>query len=71
MRLPNIVKKWFAANPNPKKTWDKDKVRSKSNNLKQKACTQAFIDAIVSNGVTVVIESTDNPQSQMSTASQH
>ena len=70
-RLPNVVKQWFAANPSAKIPWDVNKTRSKARQHSKKARKKACIDAIVSNGVTLVTESTEDPQSQMSTASQN
>ena len=69
--MPTVVKQWFAANPSAKRPYDVTKTRSKVQQNAKKARNQACIDAIVSNGVTLVTESPEDPQSQMSTASQH
>ena len=67
-RLPRVVKQWFADIPDAKVPWDVTKTRSKANQNSKRARKKAYVDAIVSNGVTLV---TEDPQSQMSTASQN
>ena len=69
-RLPNVVKQWFANNPDAKIPWDTSKIRSKSSQNAKRAQKKAYIDAIVSNRVCLVTKSSENLQSQMSTASQ-
>ena len=62
------MKQWFADIPDAKVPWDVTKTRSKANQNSKRARKKAYVDAIVSNGVTLV---TEDPQSQMSTASQN
>ena len=58
-KLPNIVQKWFTDNPGAKLPQDKNKFKSKKwTRGNHKARAKAFVNAIVSSGVTVVMSLT-------------